>query len=92
MSPSLAGRSWGQVVALYGKRFTGEESDKDQKNQPKEGFPMNSVPWGTADRWDRMGFVFAWTDDWLIIGGWVVEHRGEDRDWRANTSEKRTHA
>ena len=53
---------------------------------------MNSVQWGTADGWDRMWLVFAWAYYWLNVGGWVVEHRGADRDWRANTSEKRTHA
>ncbi|MCL5064689.1 MAG: hypothetical protein M1600_06415 [Firmicutes bacterium] len=52
---------------------------------------MNSVKLGPADRWERMGFVFAWAYDWHNVGGWVVEHRGEDRDSRANTSEKRTH-
>ena len=92
VSPGLAGRSWGQVVALSTKRFTCEESYKDQKNQPNDGFHRNSVQWGTADRWDRMGLVFAWAYYWLNVGGWVVEHRGADRDWRANTSEKRTHA
>jgi len=78
VSPGLAGRSWGQVVALYAKRFTGEESDKDQKNQPKDGFHMNSVKLGTADRWDRIVLVFAWAYYWLNIDGWVVEHLGED--------------
>jgi len=38
VSPGLAGRSWGQVVALYGQRLTCEESYKDQKNQPCTGF------------------------------------------------------
>lgn len=47
---------------------------------------------GTADRWDRMWLIFAWAYYWLNVGGWVVEHRGEDREWRANTSEKRIHA
>jgi len=92
VSPGLAGRSWGQVVALYGKHFTCEESYKDQKNQPRQGFHMNAVEFGTVDRWDSMWLIFAWAYYWLNVGGWVVEHRGEDRDWRANTSEKRTHA
>ncbi|MCL5063695.1 MAG: hypothetical protein M1600_01190 [Firmicutes bacterium] len=92
VSPGLAGRSWGQVVALYVKRFTCEESYKDQKNQPNDGFHRNSVQWGIVDRWDRMRLVFAWAYYWLNVGGWVVEHRGAVRDWRANTSEKRTHA
>ncbi len=30
---------------------------------------MNAVRWGTADRWNRMGFVFAWADDWLNVRG-----------------------
>ncbi len=53
---------------------------------------MNAVKLGTTERWDRMWLVFARAYYWLNVGGWVVEHRREDRDWRGNTSEKRTHA
>ena len=39
VSPGLAGRSWGQVVALYAKRFTCEESYKDQKESAQRRIP-----------------------------------------------------
>jgi hypothetical protein len=53
---------------------------------------MNCLKLGTEDRWDRMWLIFALAYYWLNVGGWVVEHGGEDREWRANTSEQCTHA
>ena len=29
---------------------------------------------------------------WLNVGGWAVEPRGDARHWRANSTDKRTHA
>ncbi len=79
-------------MAVYGQRFTCEESYKDQKNKPVQKFHMNCLKLGTEDRWDRMWLIFALAYYWLNVGGWVVEHGGEDREWRANRSEQCTHA
>jgi hypothetical protein len=92
VSDGLKDRPWGNVVALYGQRFTCEESYKDQKNDPYAGFHMDCVKLGTEDRWDRLWLVFSWAYYWLNVGGWAVEQRGDARHWRANSTEKRTHA
>ncbi len=65
---------------------------KDQKNKPGEGFHVDCVKLGTAERWDRLWLVFAWAYYWLNVAGWDVEVRGDARQWRANTVPDRTHA
>ena len=92
VSAGLAERPTGAIVAGYGQRFTCEESYKDQKNDPGEGFPRDCVKLGTAERWDRLGLVFAWASYWLNVAGWDREARGLAPEWRANTVKTRTHA
>ena len=92
VSAGLADLAWGAIVAGYGQRFTCEESYKDQKNDPGEGFHLDCVKLGTAERWDRLWLVFAWAYYWLNVAGWDAEVRGLDRHWRANTAKTRTHA
>ena len=43
-------RSWGEIVAAYGQRFTCEEAYKDQQNDPGAGFHLNCFTLGTAKR------------------------------------------
>lgn len=92
VSGGLADRSWGDIVAAYGQRFTCEESYKDQKNDTGAGFHLDCVKLGTAARWDRLWLVFAWAYYWLNVAGWDAEVRDMARHWRANTSKTRTHA
>lgn len=92
VSAGLEARSWGEIVGSYGQRFTCEESYKDQKNDPGDGFHLDCVKLGTAARWDRLWLVFAWSYYWLNIAGWDAEVRGVDARWRANTTKTRTHA
>ena len=91
-SVGLENRSWGEIVAAYGQRFTCEASYKDQKNDPGAGFHLDCVKLGTAERWDRLWLVFAWAYYWLNVAGWDAEVRGTARQWRANTVNTRTHA
>ena len=81
VSAGLAERPTGAIVAGYGQRFIGEESYKDQKNDPGEGFPRDCAKLGTAARWDRLGLVFAWASYWLNVAGWDREAR-DGRSWR----------
>ncbi len=53
---------------------------------------MDCVKLGTEGRRDRLWLVFAWAYDWLNVGGWAVELRGDACHWRANRTNKRTHA
>ena len=75
VSAGLADQAWGAIVAAYGQRFTCEESYKDQKNKPGEGFHLDCVKLGTPERWDRLWLVFAWAYYWLNVAGWDVEVR-----------------
>ena len=77
VSAGLADQAWGAIVAAYGQRFTCEESYKDQKNKPGEGFHLDCVKVGTAERWDRLWLIFAWAYYWLNVAGWDVEVRVE---------------
>ena len=79
-------------MACYGQRFTCEESYKDQKNDPCAGFHLDGVEVGSAGRWDRLWLIFAWAYYWLNVGGWAMEQQGYARHWRANASDRRTHA
>lgn len=92
VSAGLASRTARAIVAAYGQRFTCEEAYRDQKNDPHEGFHVDCVRLGTAERWDRLWLVFAWAYYWLNVAGWVVEASGDARAWRANTTTNRTHA
>ena len=80
------------ITAAYGQRFTTEECFRDQKNDLYEGFQLDGVKLGTPERWDRLLLVFAWAYYGLNVGGWAMERAKKDRDWKANTVDRRTHA
>jgi hypothetical protein len=78
-----------EIVALYGRRFTIEESFRDQKNL-RFGMGLSETRIGDPDRRDRMLLVSAIAIALLTILGAAGEAVGIDRYLKANTVKRRT--
>jgi len=78
-----------EVVALYGKRFTIEESFRDQKNL-RFGMGLSDTRIGDPNRRDRMLLISAIAIVLLTILGAAGEAIGIDKWLKANTVKKRT--
>ena len=78
-----------EVVALYGKRFTIEESFRDQKNL-RFGMGLSDTRIGDPDRRDRMLLISAIAIVLLTILGAAGEAIGIDKWLKANTVKRRT--
>jgi Transposase DDE domain len=80
-----------QVVALYGKRFTAEETFRDQKDL-RFGMGLSSTRIKDPKRRDRVLLVCAMATALLTLLGAAGESLGEDRMLKANTVKTRTHS
>lgn len=80
-----------EIVKLYGRRFTIEESFRDLKNL-RFGLGMGEVRVSAPDRRDRMLLVGAIAVSLLTLLGAAGEATGLDRRMRANTSKERAHS
>lgn len=80
-----------QVVALYGKRFTIEETFRDQKDL-YFGLGLKKTHISDPKRRDRVLLVCAMSTVLLTLLGAAGEALGEDRKLKANTVKKRTHS
>lgn len=78
-----------EIVSLYGRRFTIEESFRDQKNL-RFGMGLSETRIGDPDRRDRMLLVSAIAIALLTILGAAGEAIGIDRYLKANTVKRRT--
>ena len=78
-----------EIVALYGRRFTIEESFRDQKNL-RFGMGLSETRIGDPDRRDRMLLISAIAIALLTILGAAGEAIGIDRYLKANTVKRRT--
>lgn len=78
-----------EVVKLYGRRFTIEETFRDQKNL-RFGLGLSATHIGRADRRDRLLFLAAIAQALLTLLGAAGEACGLDRLMKTNTSKKRT--
>lgn len=79
------------VVKLYGKRFTIEETFRDQKDL-HFGMGLSATHIKNAARRDRLMFLVAIAHALLTLLGAASEATGLDRTLKANTSKKRTHS
>lgn len=79
------------VVALYGRRFTIEESFRDAKN-PRFGLGLAEVHIRDPHRRDRLIFLAALAQALLTLLGAASEATGLDRTLKANTVKTRTHS
>jgi hypothetical protein len=80
-----------QVVAMYGRRFTIEESFRDAKN-PRFGLGLSAVRIQRTDRRDRLILLAALAQALLTLLGAASEATGLDRVLKANTVKTRTHS
>jgi hypothetical protein len=80
-----------EVVKLYGKRFTIEETFRDEKDL-HFGLGLSATHIKKADRRDRLLFLVAIAHALLTLLGAASEATGLDRTLKANTSTKRTHS
>lgn len=78
-----------EVVKLYGRRFTIEETFRDQKNL-RFGLGLSATHIGSTDRRDRLLLLAAVAQALLTLLGAAGEACGLDRLMKSNTSKKRT--
>jgi hypothetical protein len=77
------------IVQLYSRRFTIEETFRDQKDA-RFGLGMRHTRVKSTDRRDRLFFLAALAQALLTLLGAAGERCGLDRGLKPNTSKKRT--
>lgn len=91
LATSRADMTAQEVVKLYGKRFTIEETFRDEKDL-HFGLGLSATHIKKAERRDRLLFLVAIAHALLTLLGAASEATGLDRTLKANTSKKRTHS
>jgi hypothetical protein len=89
LATSHGDRTGAEIVALYGKRFTIEESFRDQKNL-RFGMGLSDTRIGDPARRDRLLLISAIAISLLTILGAAGEATGLDRTLKTNTVKTRT--
>jgi hypothetical protein len=80
-----------EIVKLYGRRFTIEESFRDTKDL-HFGLGLSATHIGDPSRRDRLLLLLAIAQALLTLLGAAAEAEGLDKRTRAGTSKKRTHS
>lgn len=91
LATSRSDLSASAVVKLYGRRFTIEETFRDQKD-PRFGLGLAQVRIRNPARRDRLILLAALAQALLTLLGAASEATGLDRTLKANTVTKRTHS
>jgi len=91
LATSLSTHRAAEVVKLYGRRFTIEESFRDAKDL-HFGLGLNATHIRDAARRDRLLLLIALAIALLTMLGAAAERTGIDRMLKANTVAKRTHS
>jgi len=89
LATSLAEKKPQEVVKLYGKRFTIEETFRDEKDI-HFGLGLSATHIKNCQRRDRLLFLVAIAHALLTLLGAASEETGLDRTLKANTAKKRT--
>jgi len=89
LATSLAKSSAASVVKLYGRRFTIEETFRDEKN-PRFGMGLSQARIRSADRRDRLLLLAAVAHALLTLLGAAGERVELDRTLKVNTVKRRT--
>lgn len=90
LATNVAG-SASDVVKLYGRRFTIEETFRDEKDL-RFGMGLRATHIRNADRRDRLLMLLAIAIAFLTLIGAASERAGMDAWLRANTVKRRTHS
>ncbi len=91
LATSLHDRPASEIVKLYGRRFTIEETFRDQKDI-HFGMGLSATHIKNADRRDRLMLLAAVAQTLLTLLGAASEATGLDRYLKVNTVKKRTHS
>jgi hypothetical protein len=91
LATSLKEATADEVVKLYGRRFTIEESFRDIKDL-RFGMGLSAMRISTPERRDRILLVSAVAIALLTLLGAAGEAAGLERHFKANTSKKRTYS
>lgn len=91
LATSLRTQTAAAVVKLYGRRFTIEETFRDQKDL-RFGLGLRATHIRSTARRDRFLFLLAIAQALLTLLGAASERSGLDAYLRANTVKRRTHS
>jgi len=89
LATSLTDKKAQEVVKLYGKRFSIEETFRDEKDL-HFGMGLSATHIKSSERRDRLLFLVAIAHALLTLLGAASEETGLDRTLKANTAKKRT--
>lgn len=89
LATTLADRKAAEIIKLYGRRFTIEETFRDQKNF-RFGLGLSATHIGSPDRRDRLLLLAAIAQALLTLLGAAGEACGLDRLMKTNTRKTRT--
>jgi hypothetical protein len=89
LATSRADLGAADVARLYGRRFSIEETFRDQKDN-RFGMGLSATHLGTTERRDRMLFLSAIAYALLVLLGAAGERCGLDRTLKASTTKRRT--
>jgi hypothetical protein len=88
LATSRTDKTAAEIVKLYGKRFSIEETFRDVKNSHL-GMGLSATHIGAADRRDRLILIAAMAHTLLTLLGEAGERCGLDRTLKSNTSKRR---
>lgn len=91
LATTLSNRKASEVVKIYGKRFTIEETFRDEKNL-HFGMGLSATHIRDASRRDRLLLLAAIAHALLTLLGAASEEAGLDRYLKVNTVKRRTHS
>jgi hypothetical protein len=91
LATTLTDKAASEIVFFYGRRFTIEETFRDEKDL-HFGLGLRATHIHDADRRDRLLLLVAMAHALLTLLGAASEKVGFDRMLRANTVKRRTHS
>jgi hypothetical protein len=91
LATNLDTRTAAAIVKLYGRRFTIEETFRDQKDL-RFGMGLRATHIRSAARRDRLLLLLALAQALLTLLGAASERAGLDAYLKANTVKRRTHS
>jgi hypothetical protein len=91
LATSLSSKTASEIVKLYGRRFTIEETFRDTKDI-RFGLGLSATHIGRTDRRDRLLFLFAIAHALITLLGAASEESKLDRTLKVSTATHRTHS